>query len=402
MIKFKMFTRLGQVVPLCIFLLLGCGQQTTKKEMEEPISILEHVTKQYDSLYAKALPFLETDKPMPKSITDGKLRLVGIYEWTSGFYPSSLWYLYGMTEDEKWKERAITYTEKLDTIQYWEGNHDLGFMIGCSYGNGLKYMDSKPYEAVIVRAAQSLATRFKPKAGILQSWERNDRWECPVIVDNMMNLELLFNATKISGDSTYYDIAVTHADTTMKNHFREDNSSIHVLDYDTETGEVLHRNTAQGYSDGSAWARGQSWGLYGYTVMYRETMDPKYLDHAQKIAKFIKDHPNLPKDKVPYWDYDVPIEADTKRDASAAAIVASALYELSTFVSTEDAIEYRGVADQILETLSSGTYLAEIGSNEGLLLKHSVGSIPHNSEIDVPLNYADYYFLEALMRKERR
>ncbi len=380
---------------------LFCCKETPKKtEENKPQSVLEHVVAQHEVLFKKALPHIATPKLMPKSITDDKLRLVDIYEWTSGFYPSSLWYIYGISKDEKWKERAIRYTEKLDTIQYWEGNHDVGFMIGCSYGNGLKYMKSKSYEKVIVQTAKSLSARFRPKAGVLQSWEANKRWQCPVIIDNMMNLELLFEATKISGDSTFYDIAVTHANTTMKNHFRADNSSFHVLDYDKETGEVLQRNTAQGYADASAWSRGQSWGLYGYTVMFRETGNKIYLEQAQKIADFIMNHPNLPDDKIPYWDYDAPITPDTKRDASAAAIAASALYELSTFSTDTKKAAYQSLADKMLATLSSDNYLAEVGTNEGLLLKHSVGSIPHNSEIDVPLNYADYYFIEALMRKE--
>ncbi|MCG2461219.1 glycoside hydrolase family 88 protein [Flavobacteriaceae bacterium F89] len=384
---------------IILALMIGCSESPKKPVPTK--SILDIAQSQYDTLYKNALPYIDTKTCMPRTIQDGKLHLVDIYDWTSGFYPGSLWYLYGLTKDDKWKSRAIAYTEKLDTIQYWEGNHDVGFMIECSYGNALKYANSKAYDSIIVRTAQSLSTRFHPKAGIIQSWEANKRWKCPVIIDNMMNLELLFHATKISGDSTYYDIAVTHANTTMKNHFRKDFSSYHVVDYDPETGEVLQKNTHQGYSDDSAWARGQSWGLYGYTVCYRETKDPKYLEQAIHIANFIKTNPNLPDDQVPYWDYDVPKDKDTPRDASAASILASALYELSTYMDQKEGKEYVDWADKIIASLKSPEYLAEAGSNEGFLLKHSIGSKPHEVEIDVPLNYADYYFLEALYRNGR-
>jgi hypothetical protein len=272
-------------------------------------------------------------------------------------------------------------------------------MIGDSYGNALKYIDNQDFERVMVQGAKSLSSRFKPKAGILQSWNTNDRWQCPVIIDNMMNLEMLFEATKISGDSTYYTIAKTHANTTMRNHFRDDFSSFHVLDYDIDTGKILKRNTAQGYKDESAWARGQAWGLYGYVVMYRETKEVKYLEQANSIANFINNHKNLPEDKIPYWDYDAPVTNKTPRDVSAAAITASALYELSTYVDGALKTSYVNRASNILKSLSTEPYLAEVGTNEGFLLKHSTGHLPINSEIDVPINYADYYFLEALLRQ---
>ena len=381
-----------------VLILIAACSEGPKKSIST-ISVLDIAQSQYDTLNKNSLPFIDAKTCMPRTIQDGKLRLVEVYDWTSGFYPGTLWYLYGLTKDDKWKARAMEYTLKLDTVQYWGGNHDVGFIIECSYGNALKYSDSKAYDSVIVQTAKSLSTRFHPKAGIIQSWDANARWKCPVIIDNMMNLELLFHATKISGDSTYYNIAVTHANTTMKNHFRKDFSSVHVVDYDPETGEVLKKNTHQGYSDDSAWSRGQSWGLYGYTVCYRETKDPRYLEQAKHIAHFIKTNPNLPADQVPYWDYDVPKEKDTPRDASAASIMASALYELSTYVDQKDGKEYLDWANKIMESLSSPEYLATSGSNEGFLLKHSVGSIPHGVELDVPLNYADYYFLEALSRK---
>mgnify|MGYP003642840834 FL=1 len=382
---------------LLILSVASCQEKNTN--LENTVPTIEKVSTQYEYLYQNAIKFLDTEKPMPRTIVDGKLHSVGIYDWTSGFHPGSMWNLYALTKNEEWKNRATYYTKLLDTLQYWEGTHDLGFMIGDSYGNALKYVKNQDYEKVMVQAAKSLSSRFKPNAGIIQSWESNDRWVCPVIIDNMMNLEMLFEATKISGDSTFYKIAVTHADTTMAKHFRKDYSSYHVLDYDTDTGEILKRNTAQGYKDESAWARGQAWGLYGFIVMYRETKNLKYLNQAKHIAGFIMNHPNLPEDKVPYWDYNAPVTAQTPRDVSAAAITASALYELSTYVEHNLNSAYKNEANTIVETLSKEPYLAEIGTNEGFLLKHSTGHLPNDSEIDVPINYADYYYLEALIRQ---
>ena len=277
-----------------------------------------------------------------------------------------------------------------------------GFFPGCSYLNGYRMADKKEYKDVIIETAKSLSTRFRPNAGVIQSWDADRGWQgtrgwkCPVIIDNMMNLELLFEATAFSGDSTFYNIAVKHADTTMAHHFRPDNSCYHVVDYDPETGEVRKRQTAQGYADESAWARGQAWALYGYTTCYRYTKDKKYLDQAQKVYNFIFTNKNLPEDLVPYWDYDAPNIPNEPRDASAAACTASALYELDGYLPGN---HYKETADKIMESLGSPAYRAKVGTNGNFILMHSVGSIPHGQEIDVPLNYADYYFLEGLMRK---
>jgi Highly conserved protein containing a thioredoxin domain len=338
----------------------------------------------------------------PRTIKDGGIYYTPIRDWCVGFFPANLWMTYKLTGDEKWKVQAEKFTESLDTLQYLTTTHDLGFMVGCPYLAGIRFADKEDYKPVIVQAAKSLSTRFKPNAGVIQSWDvdggwqKERGWKCPVIIDNMMNLELLFEASLISGDSVYYDIAVKHADTTLKNHFREDNSSYHVVDYNPETGEVRSRQTAQGYADESAWSRGQAWGLYGYTVCYRYTKDRKYIDQAVKIADFIFNNKNLPKDMVPYWDYNAPDIPDAPRDASAAAITASALYELSGYIDVNDYIEK---ADLILQSLSSSNYCAKLGENGNFILMHSVGSLPHGNEIDVPLNYADYYFLEALLRR---
>lgn len=334
----------------------------------------------------------------PKSFINGKIKFIPPQEWTSGFFPGNLWYIYELTGDEKWKNSAIKYTEMLDTIQYFTDNHDVGFMIGCSYGNGLRLAGNQAYKDVIVQAAKSLSTRFNPATGVIQSWNANASrdWEYPVIIDNMMNLELLFDATEYSGDSIFYKIAVTHADNTIKNHYKPDYSTWHVIDYSKADGSVRHRNTHQGYSDESAWSRGQSWGVYGYIACYRKTKDQKYLDQAEKALEFIANNPNYPEDGVPYWDYDAPEIPNTYRDASAGSILASALYELSTYSNKKN---YKEWADKIMDTLSSSAFRAPLGENGNFILMHSVGSLPHNSEVDVPLNYADYYYLEALKRK---
>jgi len=355
---------------------------------------------QYDLQIAKILESGELLNP--KSFIDGKMKYIKPQEWTSGFFPGSLWYLYKLTGDDKWKLQASKFTETLDTVQYLTNHHDVGFMIGCSYGNGYRLMQNEPYKQVIIQAARSLSTRFRPVAGIIQSWDVTSGWqaergwECPVIIDNMMNLELLFEATKLSGDSTFWKIALTHADNTIKNHFRPDFSTYHVIDYSLADGSVRNRNTAQGFADESTWARGQAWAIYGFTVCYRETRDPKYLELAEKAFEFVATNPNLPDDGIPYWDYNAPNIPDEKRDASAAAIMASALYELCNYSKTDD---YKAWADKMMQTLSGAEYRAALGENGNFILKHSVGSIPHNSEVDVPLNYADYYFLEALKRK---
>ena len=226
----------------------------------------------------------------PRTINaDGSISYIPIDDWCSGFFPGSMWLTYNLTGDKKWLPLAEKYTEALDSVKYLKWHHDVGFMIGCSYLNGYRFADKKEYKDVIVEAAKSLSTRFRPGAGVIQSWDADKGWQgtrgwkCPVIIDNMMNLELLFEATAFSGDSTFYNIAVKHADTTMAHHFRPDNSCYHVVDYDPETGEVRKRQTAQGYADESSWARGQAWALYGYTTCYRYTKDKKYLDQAQKV-----------------------------------------------------------------------------------------------------------------------
>ena len=339
---------------------------------------------------------------IPSSYQDGKIIYVPTDDWVSGFFAGSLWYMYELTGDEFWAEHARSHTEVLDSIQYLTWHHDVGFMVYDSYGNGLRLKNIDGYKDVCVNTAKSLSTRFRPGAGVLQSWN-TDRgwqaergWKCPVIIDNMMNLELLFKATEFTGDSTYAKIAISHADKTLENHFRPDWSCYHVVDYDPETGKVLGRCTAQGYADESAWARGQAWALYGFAVAYRFTGDRKYLDLSEHVAEYLFSHPNMPEDLVPYWDFNAPSIPDEPRDASSAAVIASGLYELSYLTGKAS---YKETADKIISSLSSPAYRAAQGTNGGFILMHSVGSIPHGSSIDVPLNYTDYYLLEALVRK---
>lgn len=374
--------------------IFSCAKK--EKPLQEIVNEqLEFASTQYLQLFDKTKDSLSLPRTLSK---EGNLVMEPSAWWTSGFVPGTLWYLYENTKDSTFKNAARNYTARVENEQYNTTTHDLGFMLYCSFGNGYRLTADTSYKRVLITGARSLITRFRPQTGCIQSWGASDKWQCPVIIDNMMNLEFLLWATQATGDSTFYKIAVTHADTTLKKHFRSDFSSYHVVNYDTLNGNVLSRQTAQGYADESAWARGQAWGLYGYTMMYRETKMQRYLDQAIGIANFIINHPNLPADKVPYWDFNAPKIPNEPRDASSAAIICSALIDLSKFVDAPLSGKYMSVAQQQLRSLSSPAYRALPGTNGGFILKHSVGSIPHNSEIDVPLTYADYYFVESLMK----
>lgn len=336
----------------------------------------------------------------PRSIKNGVLKNESAYDWTSGFYPGSLWYAYELTGDKIFSTTARLFTNRLDTIQYYTGNHDLGFMMFCSYGNALRLQPESADTSVLVNTANSLCSRYRSKVGVIRSWDFGD-WKYPVIIDNMMNLELLFWASEQTGDQCYREIAIAHANKTLQNHFRNDMTSYHVVSYNPENGVAETKGTFQGYADSSAWARGQAWGLYGYTMCYRYVKDSTYLRAANRIAEYIIEHRPSENDYIPYWDYQAPRIPNEPRDASAAAVTASALLELSGYVDSKTRPIYRDYAEKILKQLSSKDYLAEKGSNQGFILMHSVGSFPHQSEIDVPLNYADYYYLEALVRFKR-
>lgn len=352
---------------------------------------------------------------------DGSIKYLQIDEWTGGFWPGILWYMYEYTEDPDWKTAALEWTHSLESNQFNTSHHDIGFMMFCSYGNALRFDETnETYRQILITSANSLLKRYSPVVKSIQSWNQRkskgdiNTWEFPVIMDNMMNLELLFYATAVTGDSSYYEVAIQHAQQTMKHHIREDFSTYHVVNYDPQSGNMLHQQTLQGFSDNSTWARGQAWGIYGFTSMYRFTNDPQYLKTAVGLADFFLDHPNLPEDMVPVWDFNVgeagfkpdwnfdPAKYEQQpRDASAAAITASALVELAGYVGTAQQQKYLNAAEKMLQSLSSDTYLNAGDANKYFLLKHSTGNLPSGNEVDVPLIYADYYFLEGLLRYKR-
>jgi rhamnogalacturonyl hydrolase YesR len=341
------------------------------------------------------------DSLIARTFEDGKLVTAGIDWWTSGFYPGSLWYLYEYSEDEEIKATAEKRTMALEELKYDSGTHDLGFMLYCSFGNGFRLTGKEEYKDILLTGAGSLMSRYNENVGCIRSWDHGD-WEFPVIIDNMMNLEFLFWASEESGIQEYHDKSISHTNNTKKDHYRDDYSSFHLVDYDTITGEVLGKQTVQGYSDESAWARGQAWGLYGFTTVYRATENPEYLEHCINVADFILDHPNMPEDMIPYWDFNAPNIPDAKRDASAAAIVASALLELADYVEDEERRDkYLSAARTMIYNLGT-EYRAQPGGNGNFILKHGVGHLPGDSEVDVPLSYADYYFIEAMMRLKKR
>ena len=386
------------IIAFCLLSLL-CFSQGNRKLMKQLIDDnMKFATQQYKVLMKNVPP-----DSMPRSYDASKNKVItsNTKWWCSGFYPGTLWMIYNSTKDPELKKEAEDRLAILEKEKTNKGTHDLGFMMFCSFGNAYAITHKPEYKDVIFTAASSLSARYRPTIQSIQSWDSNKNFKCPVIIDNMMNLELLEWVTKNGGDARFDQIAVNHANTTLKNHFRADNSSYHVLDYDLKSGTVARKVTHQGYSDESAWARGQAWGLYGFTVMYRFTKNKNYLDQANKIAAFILHHPNLPADKIPYWDFNAPGIPNEPKDASAAAITASALLELAQYAKGKEKKEYISVAETIIQSLSSSNYRATAGTNGGFLLMHSTGHKPGGSEIDVPLSYADYYFVEALTRYKK-
>lgn len=352
----------------------------------------------------------------PRSANGETYEQVKHADWTCGFFPGTLWLGWELTGDESLKEAAEKYTTRIRDVATRTGTHDLGFMVNCSFGRMLDDTGDADARAALMEAAETLAKRYDERIGLIRSWDFG-KWNYPVIIDNMMNLELLFKASELGGIPRYREIAVAHADKTMLNHFRSDAGVYHVVSYNDD-GSVESKGTYQGYADESTWSRGEAWALYGYLICYRYTRDGRYLDHAKRVATYIMDNPATPSDRIPYWDYDAPgtpgstapagdttgLVPDGKghivpaRDASAAAITASALLEMSTFTDGEWQKRCISEAEAILTSLSSPEYLAKPGSNMGFILKHCTGAASLGNEIDVPLNYADYYFLEAIER----
>lgn len=360
-------------------------------------------------------PNLEYAQMIP-GVNGGKGRCYGLLDAYS--FIELIEALKILEKNQEWRENAISWTWPIEDAKFHKGTHDLGFMMNDSFGKAYELTGEKSYRDVVVRSAKTLSTRYSPVVKAIRSWDHNAHiWKYPVIIDNIMNLELLFEATRLTGNSTYYNIAVNHAETTLKNHFRDDHSSYHVVDYDPESGDVRMKCTHQGFSDDSFWSRGQAWGLYGFAQCYKYTGDKKFLDKSVNIADFILSLPNMPDDGIPYWDMKDPRvvrlsggmeNSDCPRDASAGAIIASGLYMLGDLLensaeSPSDEItgkvsKYRNHADKIMDNLTE-FYRIPFGDKYGFILDHSTGHHPAGSEIDVPLNYADYYYMEALLRQ---
>ena len=339
----------------------------------------------------------------PTSINKkGELATSNYSWWCSGFYPGELWYLYENNPTPELLKYAKQFTEAVEPAKNIKYSHDLGFMINCSFGNGYRLTGNEHYKEVMHTAANSLYSRYNPSVGLIRSWDFNKKlWQYPVIIDNMMNLEFMMWCGRNFGDNRYREAAISHAMKTMEHHFRDDYSCYHVVSYDTITGLPHKKQTHQGFADESSWARGQAWALYGFTMMYRESGCMEFLKHAKNVAAFLMNHPRMPKDKVPYWDFDAPNIPKEPRDASAAALMASALVELGQIVGGEQGQKYIAYAEDQVRSLTSKAYLAKVGKNHNFSIMHCTGHKPNNSEVDVPLSYGDYYYVEALVRLKK-
>ncbi len=389
-----MLKKCQPVLILLIISSFSCNQKHTPK-FQFPTDI-DKILNFATSQYSRATKTLSDTTKIPvHGNADCTWIQKGTNDWVSGFFPGILWQFYEYTGEPFWERQARRWTAALENEKFNTSTHDLGFMLYNSFGNGYRLTKDEKYREILLQGAESLISRFNPEVGTIKSWNSATE-DHLTIIDNMMNLEYLFWASKVSADPKYREIAIRHADITLKNHFRADGSSYHVLNYDPETGEVKAKRTAQGYSDESSWARGQAWGGYGFTMMYRETGDLRYLKAAQKtLDRFIE---RLPEDFVPYWDFDAPNIPKEPKEASAAAISASALLELSTYVTEINQKDhYYQTAVALLEALSTDRYLATAGRYQCILL-HSNGSVPASDDVDVNVTYADYYFVEALLR----
>lgn len=389
-----MNVKLGILILLVCLSSTSCMNRGDKKLSGDSLPCNLDVIEQK---YALSLEKLTDTTKLPKSFTQGELKLAGPGDWTSGFFPGCLWLLHELTGKESWKTEAEKWCRVIESQKYDTGTHDLGFMMFCSYGRGYRLYGSASYRDILLTSAKSLSSRYNDKVGCIRSWDWGT-WSFPVIIDNMMNLELLVWASENGGDARLREMAVSHADRTLENHYREDHSAWHVVDYDPSSGQVLSKTTHQGYSDDSEWARGQAWGLYGYTMMYRETGIKRYLDQAEVIARYLGSRLAQIEDGIPYWDFDAPDIPEAPRDASAAAVICSALLDLYVLTGKTDN-EYLARAESLLKSLCSPEYFSPSWEENGpFLIKHCVGNKPGGKEIDAGIIYADYYFLEALLR----
>lgn len=393
--KLQMFLAVAASIVFISCQTAGSASREESQLLKQIDENFEFARKQYLGMIAN----MDHKNMVPRSVKpNGQTYFVEPIDWTSGFFGGSLFYIYEVTGDEEIKKNAIHFTEYI-AVQQWDSTqHDTGFQVFCSFGNGLRLLGNEKeeeYKQIIYNTSNTLCSRYNENIGAIRSWDFGD-WDFPVIIDNMMNLEMLFWAGKNLNEPRFTEIANRHAMVTIENHFRDDYSSVHVVDYCQETGGVHGTQTFQGLHDDSAWSRGQAWGLYGYVMSYRETGKKIYLEQAEKIAALMIS--KLPEDYVPFWDFDLPSTEGEPRDASTASITASALIELYQFTNNE---EYKRIATEMLKELMSPNYRAELGKDNWFLLRHSTGHYSHDSEIDTPINYADYYFLEAMLRYKK-
>lgn len=379
--------------PILVFvaiMFLGCSRN--KDDSELNISTL--LQKRYEKLLNYEIDSLAF--PRSYSYKDKLVKKVPSNDWTSGFFAGNLWQLYNLTGNQAYIKKAELWTAFIEKEKFNNRTHDMGFKVYNSFGNGIKIKENIQYEDIIVESAKTLSTRFNENIKSIRSWDFNNRvWQFPVIIDNMMNLELLFEATKISGDSSFHKLAVAHANTTLTHHFRPNNSCYHVVDYDTLTYQPRMKVTHQGINDESSWARGHAWAIYGYTLAYRYTKNSRYLDRAISTAEYFLNHKNLPNDGIPYWDFDDPAIPNAPRDVSAGTILASAMIEIYGHTLDEKYLDY---SKKVIASLQTKDYILDSDFEAPFILDHSTGNWPKNDEIDEPIVYGDYYFLETLIR----
>jgi len=374
-------------------------RELTFEELRSPDSIvIDTVLELFVEKYRDFIGQHHDTTLFPRSYENGKMNLVSSRDWTSGFFPGILWYLYEYTGEDDFLRAARSWTNSLKEESYNTSTHDIGFIINSSFGQAYRLTKDDSYKEVLDTAARSLASRFNDHIGCIKSLDFFEGYNFPVLIDNMVNLEVLYKAWRWNHNNNFYRIANEHALKTMEMLFRPDFSAYQVIDFDLNSFEPDYKGAFQGYSDSSSWARGQAWGLYGFVMAFRETEDRVFLDQSIRIASYILGNQNMPDDCIPYWDFQTPDIPDAKRDASAAAILASALIDLSTFPEVQQPEHYLMIAEHIIKSLTVQGYVASRTENENFVLKHSVGNMPGKIEVDVPMIYGDYYFLEALMK----
>lgn len=400
-IKFFLFV---SVAALILSSCYSVNKKPIKKEITERVTSkisIDEILDQNVSKTKETLGTLSEINNFPRNIPNGKTawEFVDVKDWCSGFWPGVLWYAYEYSGDEYIKQEAERFTQPIKTIAYSPAqDHDIGFMVYCSYGNAYRLTGNEEYKKILLSAADTLATLYNPNVGSIHSWPMKEQYPHNTIIDNMMNLELLFWAAKNGGNKRLYDIANSHAKVTMKYIVRPDNAVYHLGEFDDKTGAFIKGHAHQGYADESMWARGQSWGIYGFAISYRETGNKEFLETSIRLADHFLER--LPEDGIPFWDFDDPKIPNAPKDASAAAVAACGMLELYNLVNNEKLKDkYLMAATKFVNILSSEKYLS--GDKNQAILLHSTGHHPKNSEIDVPIIYADYYYMEALLRLKK-